>query len=612
MTKASKNSKNAAVLRCDICKTGLMGQDSFNSHVRGKKHEQKVAQQKYTNRNKVIADEEEALAARGSSQVRPQPVSKSAKAMQKAPTESTPGARSLATAGRSSYPAAPRSSGLAKTSIVGSRESGGRSDEKESRPSREAQKYDLGVNTGHTEQRNAHGDEFGRQSFRPHKPDAARVDPREHRSYRASDSTAVTTSTDTGFRGSGVAERSEAYRAQYDRRTASNRQNEDPRLAEESRLNRGRRYGEERHTLSTEMSSPGSFSTARTTSQGEFLVQPPHPSPLVPTSEAEMRSRSHEYRPLRDSSVMDASVQVSPNVGAQKSLGPSPDFQKNAFAPSDARGQGYPEHDLSLGDAHSRKGESSTLIDEPEYGGLPADPVDPSYLAMHGQNGQGRQDPAFVGQRDPLSARDRWLEEPMSVEEWRAMEDNFMEIGGDYALAFKILRESLLNPHVGIEEHDMDTCLEIFNRIPVSYQGGNLWSTEAVDAPRCTIFERGEQSVSSQEEVDALQRLGTLIRSHLDPFHRDTAEEVRLFEERSGDVREAEYQAMFDAKLEEANRQGGFVAGQTAIVLYNMSIGHHIPSNLFHPKSVVCDPTFLALQSPAVKEVIINKISRSR
>jgi hypothetical protein len=59
-----KNGRNAAILRCTLCKTGLMGQDSFDSHLRGKRHKQNVAQRGYGTRNTVITEEEQAMALR--------------------------------------------------------------------------------------------------------------------------------------------------------------------------------------------------------------------------------------------------------------------------------------------------------------------------------------------------------------------------------------------------------------------------------------------------------------------------------------------------------------------------------------------------------------------
>jgi hypothetical protein len=603
-----------------------MGQDSYNSHVRGKKHEQKVAQLKYTSRNKVIAEVENASAARFSSQGRAQPVWKDDKGVQPSPSTSTADPRTLASE-QDAYPGSrrfPRSDG----SRGGSAEYTEATDYvREAGELQESQRYDRPSKSGLFDDRDAQSRTSNPPpSIRNRNPKAVRVDPRENLSFPAQDPYSGPRASDSRSfseaenRDSFASEQPSPYQEEFDKRNTQARQKDVPDLSNEFRTHAGSRRGDVRHAQNAELSLSEPFSV-RSKEPGElpdewdFRIG--HPRSNVSSSDVGTFGRM-------PSANFPRSHQVGPQESAQNSdhivsNHPSRD-QALGFAGTNPLAGNI---DRSLSERRWPDGEFRDK-DRDVYvsmsnrdilaTGRQAEAGDHGYSASPHVSGQDlmKETPYSTRHHDAPSSFDGWLDEPMSVDEWRSLEDRFMDVGGDHALAFKIIREALLNPHVGMEEHDLDTCTHIFNRIPLNYEGNNLWSTKAAHAPRCTIFESGQQSVSSQEEVDALQRLGTLIRSHLDPFHRDAAEEVPLFGERSSDEREAEYQASFDAKANETNRQGGFVSGQTAIVLYNMNVGQPIPSSVFHPKSVVCDPTFLSLQSPEVKELLLNKISRSR
>jgi hypothetical protein len=604
-----------------------MGQDSYASHVLGKKHLQKVAQMTYANRNKAIAEEENATASRSSSQVRAQPVWKDDKSLQPPPTTSAADPRSLASVERDSYSGSRRFPSSAGGSRGDMAEYAEASDYvREPGELQEPPRFERPSKSGRVGNREAPNKTSNpAPSTRTRNSNALRVDPREKLSYSAADPYSGPRASDSRSvpefenRRSRASEHRSSYLDDVDDRKTESRQNVASRLSNEPRTYAGSRRSDRRHTSNAEVSTSEAFS-ARSKQSGEvhdeWVFSKEHlPSNLASSDigtfgrmpSPNFQSSPHVDR-LESAKTGDhiVSDNTSRDLGSRfREANPIADKIDNSMSE-----QSWPARDF--GD-QERDVQGSMIFPDMPIGRQPEDGAH-GYSAAPHLSGQvlTRETTYSARQMDAPSSFDAWLDEPMSVDEWRALEDMFMDVGGDHALAFKILREALLNPHVGMDEHDLETCMHIFNRIPLTYEGNNLWSTKAAHAPRCTIFESGQQSVSSQEEVDALQRLGTLIRSHLDPFHRDAAEEVPLFIERSSDEREAEYQALFDAKANEANKQGGFVSGQTAIVLYNMNGGQPIPSSVFHPKSVVCDPTFLSLQSPEVKDMLLNKISRSR
>jgi hypothetical protein len=53
-----KKAENAPTLQCTLCGTGMMGQDSYNNHIRGMPHRKKESQQSYVERNKAIERQE--------------------------------------------------------------------------------------------------------------------------------------------------------------------------------------------------------------------------------------------------------------------------------------------------------------------------------------------------------------------------------------------------------------------------------------------------------------------------------------------------------------------------------------------------------------------------
>jgi hypothetical protein len=53
-----KKAENAPTLQCTLCGTGMMGQDSYDNHIRGMPHRKKESQQSYVERNKAIERQE--------------------------------------------------------------------------------------------------------------------------------------------------------------------------------------------------------------------------------------------------------------------------------------------------------------------------------------------------------------------------------------------------------------------------------------------------------------------------------------------------------------------------------------------------------------------------
>jgi hypothetical protein len=171
-----------------------------------------------------------------------------------------------------------------------------------------------------------------------------------------------------------------------------------------------------------------------------------------------------------------------------------------------------------------------------------------------------------------------------------------MAAGGADALSFKILRDALLSPNAGAKRGDIAELMQRLQRIPFVPQDNGDALVRTLDIPHALRAALGlTEAAASQtgSTSDPIRRIGNHIASFVDPF-ACTHEEMCGIPVVDEFVMSRSVVALHGRSYL-ANRQ------------YDESMRLHLTDGaLFHPSSVVLDETFLRLQEPALREVLLS------
>lgn len=525
--KGKKDPTNASVLRCDICKTGIMSRDGYNSHVRGKKHQQRIAQMSYAERNKVIESKERELLSAKADELSLASEELISAGEKESQTSITPSNRSLtglpdgAVGSDFSENPPPNDTRLRGQSHPGSR------------PVRHEPETDL-ASVG-----------FSRPGASQSKvPDLISLDPRVQnpRQPPSSDSSVL-------------------LHPMFD-----------PRQPD---------YGQVfRH---------GSIpSTARPLPAGDPRAAIPLSAPTPWRGENGPALRSVDPR-------LNGSIQATLADHSAHHVD-----QRNSSARPNSTLSSYNDREQSQSTPLS--GQMPSAFSGSSTGGLAVD----GFARMPAT----RHDTDIVMSDSQLHPGDSWLDQPMSVDEWRNLENDHLKAGGIDALAFKVVRDAMLSPHVGLEERDLQTLKDIFSRVPMDFTQG-CWNVSPKDLP-AGFFASGVQGVRSQDEVDALNRASSIIGSSMDPFDISPQGQELLSENDFVDNDIPDYTEKLQGLI--LTTQFGVLHGvSSGIVLkdgYRVELSSDQRAIALHERSIFRDPLFLDMVHPDIKRSILEQVSR--
>lgn len=131
-----------------------------------------------------------------------------------------------------------------------------------------------------------------------------------------------------------------------------------------------------------------------------------------------------------------------------------------------------------------------------------------------------RQPP--VPREDVLVSKAR--EAVMDTRMWREYRDWSISAGGVDALAYKLLRDLILSPNIGLSQTDIENVFEIFDSLTVEkMSSGDLGLIEVDMIPKSLLTPCGGQEKASTlptSQMESLNRFGTQVEIALDPaFH---------------------------------------------------------------------------------------------
>jgi hypothetical protein len=154
---------------------------------------------------------------------------------------------------------------------------------------------------------------------------------------------------------------------------------------------------------------------------------------------------------------------------------------------------------------------AKTVVDRNIAAGVLSPPVDQSAREAVVESDRKKQ--ARIAVTD--------LSRAMTLEDWKGLERMWLSQRGVSALAFKIIRDGLLSPNVGLPLADKATMNEILARVPVHSEGDEGWVVRTADYPKCGLMPTGSVGVRSQGECDALKRTAMALLVGIDPFFEE-------------------------------------------------------------------------------------------
>jgi hypothetical protein len=183
----------------------------------------------------------------------------------------------------------------------------------------------------------------------------------------------------------------------------------------------------------------------------------------------------------------------------------------------------------------------------------------------------------------------------MTGRDWRQMEEHFLAAGGDQALAFKMMRDALLSPSLGMECKDMERLSSILRESPVSLAAETgEWAVCARGLPRSEVAPSGGVHTSG-DASEAVERASALLLAMVNPLWQPP-----------GAARDGEGGSSDDVTGSIHNRSGALriepaTGTEPALVYLDVA-----PSGL-HATSVLLDETFLGMTEPNVRAAILEQ-----
>lgn len=179
---------------------------------------------------------------------------------------------------------------------------------------------------------------------------------------------------------------------------------------------------------------------------------------------------------------------------------------------------------------------------------------------------------------------DAWLDAPMTWEDWKSLETQALDSGGNLALAFKTVRDTVLSP-VGAGEQDLSLYSSGLRRVPV----GNAKSTREL------VIHSGDVALRdgvTKDELDAVVRVTDKLASSIDPFiaSRDSVEAGEIGLGSCGRLH---------------GHDGAVSLGVEKDGSPNCTIsGGGLSAASLHSKSTLLDPLWLSLIPPTLENAI--------
>lgn len=135
--------------------------------------------------------------------------------------------------------------------------------------------------------------------------------------------------------------------------------------------------------------------------------------------------------------------------------------------------------------------------------------------------------------REAVRCEDDWVAKArkmvMDPDAWREYQNWSLSQGGDDALAFKLLRDMVLSPNVGLPAADLNSIFELQAALPVELCGEDSAMLEKSDIPRSELnrsgsFEKAHKLRPAQ--LSSLDRLGTQLDVALTPIYHAEDEDM--------------------------------------------------------------------------------------
>lgn len=141
--------------------------------------------------------------------------------------------------------------------------------------------------------------------------------------------------------------------------------------------------------------------------------------------------------------------------------------------------------------------------------------------------------PTPAPEREAVGGEDDWVARArkmvMDVDGWREYEKWSLSQGGDDALAFKLVRDLVLSPNVGLSGADLSCIFELQAALPAESYEEDCAMLESCDIPRSELNRSGSNEKAnklSPAQLSSLDRLGTQLDIGLAPIYHAADEDM--------------------------------------------------------------------------------------